>query len=389
MKAKTIKGSSTEEIRAALRESMTDGLKPTVAIVFISIMQDRASICDMLDKEGINILGATSSGEFINGYQGNGSAVIMLLELDSKFYKILYEDIGTRELSEVATQIAGNGKKTFKNPGFILLGTGLNKKAEFLDAPTLMESMEEELGPDVNIYGGLAGDDFSFSGTYVFTNGSETDNGIAALVLDEDRISLHGHAMSGWKPLGIKRTITKCIDGWIYTIDNKPALDMYLKYLGTEQKSVEEMYQMFEEVGIYYPFLVEGMTNPVIRTPLFLDKEKNAIKLDYPIPEGKKFWFLLPPDFDIIDNVLSKARELKNADQQEVKALLIFSCVGRERALGPLTNSENEGLYEIWRSPMAGFFSYGEFGTTNGKQEFHSTTCSWVVIKEKQSKINI
>jgi hypothetical protein len=33
---------------------------------------------------------------------------------------------------------------------------------------------------------------------------------------------------------------------------------------------------------------------------------------------------------------------------------------------------------------MAGFYTYGEFGKgLNGKHEFHSTTCSWVTLKEK------
>ena len=34
MKAKSIKGKSPEEIKAALEQSMADGFKPTLAIVF-------------------------------------------------------------------------------------------------------------------------------------------------------------------------------------------------------------------------------------------------------------------------------------------------------------------------------------------------------------------
>jgi hypothetical protein len=41
MKAKSIKGKSTEETKSALEESIADGYKPTLAIVFISIKQDR------------------------------------------------------------------------------------------------------------------------------------------------------------------------------------------------------------------------------------------------------------------------------------------------------------------------------------------------------------
>ena len=115
-----------------------------------------------------------------------------------------------------------------------------------------------------------------------------------------------------------------------------------------------------------------------------IDKEKGAIKLDFPVAEGKKLQFSMPPDFDIIENVLSSANEIKTSTQSDAEALLIFSCAGRHSVLGPLVSAENEGLHEIWKAPMAGFFTYGEYGKgTEGKQQFHSTTCSWVALKEK------
>ena len=112
--------------------------------------------------------------------------------------------------------------------------------------------------------------------------------------------------------------------------------------------------------------------------------DEDALKVDFDVPQGTKIRFSVPPDFDIVENILAKANELKNAGNAEAEALLIFSCAGRLSALGPMANMENEGLHEIWKAPMAGFFTYGEYGTaTNGKQEFHSTTCCWVALKEK------
>jgi len=102
------------------------------------------------------------------------------------------------------------------------------------------------------------------------------------------------------------------------------------------------------------------------------------------VPQGSRFRFSTPPDFDIVETVIGKAKELKDQIHAEADAMLIFSCAGRLSALGPLANSENEGLYDVWKAPMAGFFTYGEYGRAiNGKQEFHSTTCSWVALKEK------
>jgi len=68
----------------------------------------------------------------------------------------------------------------------------------------------------------------------------------------------------------------------------------------------------------------------------------------------------------------------------EADALLIFSCIGRQVTLGPLVSEEIQGIQETWGTPMAGFFCMGEFGKTrNGRTQFHGTTCSWVVLKEK------
>ena len=78
MNAKSIKGSSRQEIQSALQQSMVDGFRQTLAIVFISVKQDRKSICEILGNEGVDIVAATSSGELIDGYQGEGSIGFLL-----------------------------------------------------------------------------------------------------------------------------------------------------------------------------------------------------------------------------------------------------------------------------------------------------------------------
>jgi hypothetical protein len=365
-------------------ESMNDGFQPTLAIVFISIKQDRKSVCEILHQEEIDIIGATSSGEFIDGYQGEGSIVVLLIDLNRDAYTILYEHIGDKNIADVAKQLALTARQKFKQPAFILCSTGISLKSEYLDGETLVHSIENVVGADVDIFGGMAGDDRSFTGTYVFTYDQTTDKGMAALVLDGEKVDVQGVAISGWKPMGVVRTVTKSEDGWLYSIDGQPALEMYLRYLGKKSSSQEGTQKIFEDIGFFYPFLSIGAGDPVIRTPLLIDQDKNAIKLDFHIPEGRQLQFTMPPDFDIVETVLDNANELKKTTQADAEALLIFSCAGRLSALGPMVNSENEGLQDIWNAPMAGFFTYGEYGKgANGKQQFHSTTCSWVTLKEK------
>jgi hypothetical protein len=79
MKGKSIKGKSSEEIKSALQESMADGFKPTLAIVFLSVQQNIEAMFRLLGEKGIQIFGATTAGEFIDGEIEKGSIVMLLL----------------------------------------------------------------------------------------------------------------------------------------------------------------------------------------------------------------------------------------------------------------------------------------------------------------------
>ena len=385
MKAKSIRGSSAEEIDSALQQSMADGFRPTLAIVFISIKQDRKAVCEILGKEGVDIIGATSSGEFINGHQSEGEAAMMLFDINKNDYCILFEDIGKGTLNDAATNMAKAALQKFSKPAFILCSTLLSASGKMIDGETLVRSIEKITGPQVNLFGGMAGDDITFTGTYVFTNDRSTDHGIVSLVLNEEKISLQGMAISGWKPMGVFRTVTKSKGNLIYTIDNEPALEMYLRFLGEDRSSADDQVQFFDSIGIHYPFQIERENRePKMCNPVGYDKEKEALMCESDVPQGSRFRFSTPPDFDIIETVVNKATELKNEAHAEADALLIFSCAGRLSTLGPMAQEENEGLAAVWNAPMAGFYTYGEFGrAVNGKHEFHSTTNSWVALKEK------
>jgi len=385
MKAKSISGNSPEEVKTALAQSMADGYKPTLAFVFISIKQDRKAICELLDANLIDIIGATSSNEFIDGHQSEGETAILLLDINRAYYTILFEDIGNRSVEEAATHMSQAALQKFKNPAFILLSTLLAADGKMMDGEGLIRAIENAVGSHVNMFGGMAGDDISFTGTYVFTKKQSTDYGMMALVLNEDKVQLLGVAISGWKPVGVNRTITKSEGNLLYTIDNQPALEMYLRYLGSDIPSMEDQINFFESLGNQYPFQIEREGRaPMMCNPMGYDRGKGALICESNITQGSKFRFSTPPDFDIVETIVEKAETIKREAHAEAEAMLIFSCAGRLAALGPMAQMENEGLQSVWDVPMAGFYTYGEFGKAeNGKHEFHSTTNSWVALTEK------
>ena len=384
MKAKSIKGNSPEEIKTALEQSMADGFQPTLAFVFISIKQDIDAVSNLLDQHGIRIFGATSSGEFIDGDISNGGIAVLLMDINPANFEILLHDYRDKEPVAVATEMASKAKERFKNPT-IILSTSFYARGEMeaLLGDQLIRTIESVAGKETTIWGGRAGDDFIFDESVVFTNQLLTKRGIIMLVFDGDKIIVKGEAASGQKPIGTEKVITKAVGNWVYEIDNKPAAEMVLKYLGLNLSPEEA--EIFNPSGMGIAFSVmRNIGTPVIRGVGMFNWKDKSISVLGSIHEGDKVRFTLPPDFEVIEEVKFNAEKIQQNEMPEADALLMFSCIGRLTQFGPLAGNEIEGVRNAFNVPMAGFFTYGEYGRVrNGNNEFHNNTCCWVALKEK------
>jgi len=378
MKAKSIKGNSTEEISSAIQQSITDHFKPTLAIVFISVKQNRDEVCELLNKEGISIFGATTSGEFIGPEITEGGISIMLLDIDPSFYKIVFRETGENTAYEVSKQVGVEGKQLFSNAAFIIASGWLHT-----DGEQIVAGIEAGIGHNATVFGGMAGDDLALREPFVFTYGKSSTTGLVALIIDEDKINIKGVATCGWKPIGITKTITKSIGNVVYTIDGQPALDLVIKYLGLTMDQESTASNTVVNLGAYYPLQLERENAPpVMRTAMLGNVEDRSLICAGNVPQGAKVRFSLPPDFDVIDTVVEECIDLKN--ETEADAVIIFSCISRYLSFGVMTSEEIEQVQNVWNAPMVGFFSYGEFGKSkNGKHEFHNNTCCVVTLKEK------
>ncbi len=381
MNAKSIKGTSPTEIRTALQRSVAMGFKPTLAFVFISIKQDFDTVCNLLDQHGIKIFGATTGGEFIDGDIGAGTIAILLLDMDPSNFMVLLEDYRDKD-PEVVTQVmASKAKERFNNPSFILSSSfAVTNESVSLGEP-IIRAIESITGKDTIIWGGRAGDDFMFNETVVFTNHELMKRGILLLVLDGDKITVKGQAASGQKPVGIEKTITKTVGNWVHKIDNQPAAEMVLRYLGL--KLTQEEAETFNP-GTTVFSVARDKGEPVLRTAGVFNWKDKSISILGGIQEGDKIRLTLAPDFEVVEEVSRNAEKLKKEEMPYADALLMFSCIGRLAQFGPLVGDEIEGVRNVFNVPMAGFFTYGEFGRTpNGNNEFHNNTCCWVTLKEK------
>ncbi len=379
MKAKSIKGTTLEEIKSELQQSMVDGFRPTLAIAFVSIKQDRNAICKLLDDAGIAVFGTTTNGEFIDEVTEKGSVAILLLDINKNYFQIYFEEYPERNYREITNTIARRAIEKFSTPAFFIAGSNMET-----DAEELLFGFEDVVGKDVNVYGGMAGDDFAFSEQFVFTNGHESSRGLVCIALDEDKIMIKGVATCGWKAVGTERTVTKSEGNHVYTVDDIPVLDITTKYGGLENVSPDNEGLLLEIAANFPLQLQREKGDPVMRPGLVIDWNDHSFYCSGSVPEGSKIRFSLPPDFDVMEKVIKGVENLKKTQMPEADALVVFSCAGRILSLGPLMAQEIEGIKNVWNIPMLGMFSNAELArATGGNLEMHNLTTCCVALKEK------
>jgi len=379
MKAKSIKGKSIEEIKSQLQKSMEDSYQPTLAIVFLSVSQDRERICSLLDENGISIFGATTNGEFIDEEFEKESVAILLLDINPSYFTIIFEEYPEKNYRKVTQNIAKKSLEFFKTPTFLVAGSNLET-----DAEELLFGFSDVVGKDVFVYGGMAGDDYAFKEQFVFTNINSSNRGIVALVLDEEKIDVAGIATCGWKAVGTEKTVTKSEGNHVFTVDDVPVLELTKKYGGLDALQPANEMQVIE-IGTNFPLqLQREMGDPVMRPGLLIDWNDGSFYCSGTVPQGSKVRFSLPPDFDVMEKVIKGVENLKRTQMPEADAVIVFSCAGRILSLGPLMRQEIEGVKNVWNVPMAGMFSTAELGrATNGNLEMHNLTTCCIALKEK------
>ncbi|RMB60520.1 hypothetical protein EAX61_06780 [Dokdonia sinensis] len=376
MKAINIQGTSIGEVKSAFAKAVSQNFAPTLAIVFCSIAQDRKELVTFLNGHNIQIFGSTTAGEVIDNEITEGATVIMLLDIKREHYSIFSKS--SKNTLEIAKEMATTAKNTFNDPSIIVVSSGLTVDAE--DIINGVQNFDNK----IPLYGGLAGDDLKMTASYVFSNDFESDNGLLALIIDNKKVHVAGLATSGWDNIGVEKTITKSDGNIVYSIDDEPALDVFVKFF----QFTENLHDRAEVIAMnfaQYPLQMKKENgNVVLRAPLMANMEDSSLIFAGGIPEGSKVQFSVPPGFDLVDKTRDSISVLKDT-MENPDAVIVFSCKARHLALGPIMEDEAGKLRSIWDKPLLGFFTYGEIGTAvNSTCDFHNETCSMVVLEERK-----
>jgi hypothetical protein len=375
MKTVSIISQDIQDLETQMLDYLKQGSQPTLAVVFCSPTHNLDAISRLFDTYNIDVLGCTSSGEICDKALETDAISCLLLDVSKESYR-LFMTPNTEGVVQMGQRIRLQADAAFQNPAMIVCSAGV-----FNDGEKVVKGLKTER--EIPIFGGLAGDNFQMKETFIFTRTGQSNNGIAAIVFDNDKIELTGSAISGWESLGNTHTITKAQDNVIHTINEEPALDFFIRFFG-EKGGVDLTESSLLNISVQYPFqMMRGDDYSVLRCPIVSDEASRTLTMVSGMKEGDKFRFSISPGVEVVNQTIEEFKESPLA-KTSADALIMFSCVGRRAALGPFLDDEISGLFNLWEKPMIGFLTYGEIGNLkNGVCEFHNETCSLVLIKEK------
>ena len=218
---------------------------------------------------------------------------------------------------------------------------------------------------DVKVAGGLSGDNGAVKECFVGADNKIYNAGAVAVALDSDILQIQTLYNFGWKSIGLPHKVTSSKQNRVYTIDDMPAVDFYVNYLG------QEIIDSLPSIGIEFPLIMKKENVLVARATL-LKHEDGSLSFAGDIPEETKVYIGVASKDEIIKNPISKK-------SLAVESFFIYSCMARRRFLPDTIEDEIKYFSQI--AQTSGFFTYGEF-YTDKKPELLNQSLTAVALSE-------
>ncbi|MEM7102172.1 MAG: FIST N-terminal domain-containing protein [Bacteroidota bacterium] len=380
MKALSFSTSSPEDLKSKMTSALSE-INPTIGIAFSDPDFKIEAAVELFSELGIQLFGCTTSGEICNRKLVEKSFTLLLVELPEDSFLIHSIDGTPPNYIEPGAVIGNKAAESFENPAILVYSAGVG-----VDGESIVKGIKSGINKEIPIYGGLGGDNFKHENIRTFTDQVIRKNGLAALIIDSDRVAVNGKTYSGWNELGKTHTITKAEGNVLLEVDDKPALDLFNKYFkGVEYRQNEGSEKLFTVPAIYPLKIKRENGVEFMRSTLIYDFERKALILAGAVKEGDRFKFCPTPSFDVVEATVEEFQRYAKRDITP-SALIMNSCAARHFAFGPMFDDEVEGIFNIWKKPMIGYMAYGEIGNTMDDEhcEFHNVTCSIVFLSENR-----
>jgi hypothetical protein len=375
--------SAGAEAAAAARAALP--IPPNLSLVFAATGYDQEELLDGVHSvcPEAKLVGCSGEGVISGETSEERDRVVTVLSIASTSirFEVLERDDYAAEPAhcgrELANAILAGGADL---AGVILLTDGLAG-----DCALFLATLQRGLPAHTQVVGGCAGDDMSFVATYQYSGTRVLRGGVCAIVLRgaaEVRVAIS----HGCVPIGLERVVTDAGDGWLRTIDARPAWEVFKEYLDGDPEDLNAEGIAHLCFGKALPRSDASTYDPfIILIPTRLDSSTGA--LFFPgggFATGDRVRMTRRDPQRVRESAEHCARQL--VDERRPAFVIQFDCAGRGRVLfgggtadeivRPLHRALGTGL------PWVGLHTYGEIAMVGQRLHYHNYTVALCAVYE-------
>ena len=368
------RSSATEPKHEAVREA-TAGRQPSVVIVFASSELDLAAVISEVRAAvvaDVPVVGCTTAGEMATAGPSVGGVVVVALGGPDFSVVTAFAENVDAGLREAGAKVAATVSRLEPRPYRILL---LLTDGLAGDQQEIVRGAYSMVGAQVPLVGGCAGDDLHMKSTSVFYNDRVLTNAIVGVAIGSTAPFGIG-VRHGWRRVGEAILVTGSEGTTVHTLEDEPALDVYLRRLGAPAEATANA-EAFARFAMTHPLGVSRRSGEEVRFIAGADFEARSLQCIAHVPQGGLAWIMEGDDESVLAATDAACAEaLGQLDGHEVKGVLAFDCLARRGVLGDVgIEREVERISRaVLGAPVAGFYSYGEIARTKGTGGFHNQT---------------
>jgi hypothetical protein len=319
-----------------------------------------------------NIVGCSTAGNILDTTIDKYEVIATAISFDTAKVKVFSTHLFQKSISQDTFDLVNSIEKEGLKHLFIL-SPGLINGSEIVEGI--------KVDKNITVSGALAGDEDKFESTYLFFNEKKGSDLLIAICFYGDSIHTSVGCDTGWNEFGATRVVTKSKKNIIYEIDNKPAIELYEKYLGNSIDSLPNS-------ALRFPLSIRDSINDeneIILVMMDINSDKSLVYAGN-IKEGSIIKLMKTNVSNLLEGASLSAKRVKSYNEKESLSLVI-SCAARRSVLKQFSEEEVEVVKEILplKTQIIGFYSYGEiapFSNELSKSLLHNQTMTITTIYE-------
>jgi hypothetical protein len=345
--------------------------RPRLLVVFASFGYDLPQLLAGVTAAAgeVPVIGCSTAGEIGPGPALRTSVVVVCLAGDFA--------VATTHASGLHAHARSVGETVARN--LLPLPALPHRIALFLtdalagDQQEMIRGAYGVLGATVPIVGGGAGDDLRMMTSRQFHGAEIMQDAVVAATIGT-RGPIGVSLRHGWQRCGDTMVVTASAGNDVHTLDDRPALDVYLDRHCAPDGIADDP-AAFAEFGLTRPLAVARRGDVAVRHVFGADPATRSLICAGHVPMGAAAWFATGDTASTLDATdAACADALAQLGGHAPLALLLFNCAGRRALMGDAGVLAERQVIErrAGRAAVGGFYTYGEIARLRGVSGFHN-----------------